>query len=221
MRQPRGIVAVAGAAAVAGAVLAVPTAAYAIDGGAAVRSAPWAVQVYNNGAFACTGTVIGSRWVLTAYHCYDDQPGKMSVRVGDVRIGHGVKADVSKIWYQHDLALFHLAKPVKAPHVRLADADPRKGAVLNIYGYGDNHMHPKPLRTAKERVARVGTSRFGRNSVGRTIELRQVNGYAEGGDSGGPAFYRGRQVGELFGTGPDEYTSIAAHRTWIRRLTGI
>ena len=41
------------------AALAVPVgSAHAISGGKAVPSAPWAVQVYNNGRFACTGTML-------------------------------------------------------------------------------------------------------------------------------------------------------------------
>jgi len=39
------------------------------------------------------------------------------------------------------------------------------------------------------------------------------------GDSGVPAFYKGRQVGVVFG--PDEYSSIAWHRAWIRNVTGV
>ena len=57
---------------------------------------PWAVQVYNHGRFACTGTMLTNRWMLTAYHCYDDETGRMSVRVGSVRIGHSTKVDVTK-----------------------------------------------------------------------------------------------------------------------------
>src|SRR5881409_528847 len=49
------------------ATLAIPVAsAHAISGGKAASSAPWAVQVYNNGRFACTGAMLTDRWVLTA-----------------------------------------------------------------------------------------------------------------------------------------------------------
>ncbi|MGX9891608.1 S1 family peptidase [Streptomyces sp. NPDC002276] len=195
--------------------------AHAISGGRAVTSAPWAVQVYNDGHFACTGTMLTDRWVLTAYHCYNDHPGKMSVRVGSVRIGHGVKADVAKIRHLNtngvdDVALFRLAKPIKAPHVKLADTDPRKGAVVNIYGYGSNDMHPKPLRAATNRVTAVKND----DIIGRALFLKKVSGTTEGGDSGGPAFYKGKQVGVLFALGPTEYSSVASHRAWIRSVTG-
>ncbi|MFF4508805.1 S1 family peptidase [Streptomyces sp. NPDC001401] len=203
------------------ATLAVPVgSAHAISGGQAASPAPWAVQVYNNGRFACTGTMLTNRWVLTAYHCYDDEPGRMSVRVGSVRIGHGSKADVTKIRHMEtdgvdDVALFRLAKPVKAPHIRLADLDPRKGAVVNIYGYGSFGKHPKNLRKATVRVTGVKHD----DIIGRAIWTKKLSGDTEPGDSGGPAFYKGKQVGVLFG--PNEYSSVASHRAWIKKVTGV
>lgn len=96
MGQRRGVV-VGAAVVVLAASFAVPSAAHAIGGGQAVKAAPWAVQVYNNGQLGCSGSMLTDRWVLTAAHCYQDRPGKMSVRVGDVRTGHGVKVAVVKM----------------------------------------------------------------------------------------------------------------------------
>jgi secreted trypsin-like serine protease len=203
------------------AVFAVPIgSAHAIGGGAAVSSAPWAVQVYNKGRFACTGAMLTDRWVLTAYHCYNDDPGKMTVRVGSVRIGHGAKVTVTRIRHLDtdgidDVALFRLAKPVKAPHVKLADADPPKGVVVNIYGYGNYGKHPKPLRKATNRVTAVRHD----DIIGRAIWTKRISGATEPGDSGGPAFYKGKEVGVLYG--PNEYSSVASHHAWIRRISGV
>ncbi|MFJ9565195.1 S1 family peptidase [Streptomyces fuscichromogenes] len=195
-------------------------AAHAISGGRPVSSAPWAVQVYNDGHFACTGTMLTDRWVLTAYHCYNDDPGTMSVRVGSVRIGHGTEVTVTKIRHLDtdgvdDVALFRLAKPVKAPHIKLAETDPAHGAVVNIYGYGSSGTRPKNLHEATARVTSVRHD----DIIGRAIWIKKITGDTEPGDSGGPAFYRGRQVGVVFG--PDEYSSVASHRAWIRKVTGV
>jgi secreted trypsin-like serine protease len=129
----------------------------------------------------------------------------MSVRVGPVRIGHGVDADI---------ALFRLAKPVKAPHIKLADTDPPKGAVVDIYGYGSYGPHPKPLRKATNRVTAIKHD----DIIGRAIWTKKLSGATEPGDSGGPALYKGKQIGVAFG--PGEYSGIASHHAWIRHVTG-
>ncbi|KAK3600478.1 hypothetical protein CHS0354_023579 [Potamilus streckersoni] len=46
---------------------------------------PWQVAVYENGEFVCGGTIIHSRWVVTASHCTKDLES-YSVRVGAVEI---------------------------------------------------------------------------------------------------------------------------------------
>jgi hypothetical protein len=193
---------------------AVPSAAHAIGGGKAVRSAPWSVQVYADGRIACSGSMLTDRWVITAAHCYQDKPGKMSVRVGDVRVGHGVKVSVAKMRWKDDVALFRLSRPVRTAHVTLARTDPPKGSVISIYGYGD-WKKMKPLRKALNRVTAVKPDFI----IGRAIWTKKIDGVDEPGDSGGPAFYCGKQVGVLFG--PSEYSSIASHRGWIRQVTGV
>lgn len=112
------------------------------------------------------------------------------------------------------MALFRLARPVKAPHVPLARTDPPKGAVVRIYGYG-GWKAMKPLRTALNWVTAVKADEI----IGRAIWTKRIDGATEPGDSGGPAFYRGKQVGVLFG--PNEYSSVASHRGWIRQVTGV
>ena len=50
---------------------------------------PWQSAVYRNGVFVCGGTLIASRWVLTAAHCVGafgriDSNGSLAVIVGDL-----------------------------------------------------------------------------------------------------------------------------------------
>ncbi|WP_406157274.1 hypothetical protein OG806_16895 [Streptomyces sp. NBC_00882] len=71
------------------------------------------------------------------------------------------------------------------------------------------------MRKATYRVSAVEHDEI----IGRAIILKKLSGAAEPGDSGGPAFYKGKQVGVAFG--PDEYGSVAAHRAWTRSVTGV
>lgn len=72
--QRQGIVvAAAGVALLAS--FAVPSDSYAIGGGKAAKAAPWAVQVYDNGQFTCTATMLTGCWVLSAAPCHQDRPG--------------------------------------------------------------------------------------------------------------------------------------------------
>jgi secreted trypsin-like serine protease len=189
-----------------------------IIGGTTVSSAPWAVQVSSSGAF-CSGSIMAPQWVLTAAHCTS---GSMSVKVGDVRLGSGTGARVTQNYTHGDTALLHLDHAVNTTYVRLADSDPPVGGITDIYGWGGTCFGNCPLapilKTATTRV-----TGFSDSPEGHVINATQVSGIAYYGDSGGPMFYQGRQVGTCTGgSGPDVgYPSIANVLDWIRSVTGV
>ncbi|MFF7945748.1 hypothetical protein [Streptomyces griseorubiginosus] len=65
----------------------------------------------------------------------------------------------------------------------------------------------------------MGHTSSSRTIIGRAIWTKRLSGDEEPGDSGGPAFYKGQQVGVLYG--PNEYSSATSHRGWIKKVTGI
>jgi secreted trypsin-like serine protease len=188
-----------------------------IIGGSTVSSAPWAVQVSSSGAF-CSGSIMAPVWVLTAAHCTS---GSMSVKVGDVRLGSGTNARVTRNYTHGDTALLRLDHPIDTTYVQLADSDPPVGAITEIYGWGGTCFGNCPLspvlKTATTRVTGFSTG-----EEGRMIEATRVSGIAYHGDSGGPMFYQGRQIGTCTGgSGPDvAYPSVANVVSWIRSVTG-
>ena len=221
----RLLLAIAGAA--LGAVLVAPAPANAdatpfIIGGSTVTSAPWAAQVYRSGSFTCSGSIIAAQWVLTARHC--TASSGMTVRVGSVVRGQGTLANVVSFSTRFDLALLRLDRSINTTFVALASADPPVGATNSIYGWGMTCFSgcgaATQLKTASVRVSGFTTDAFG----GRAIASTRINGNAWRGDSGGPQFYNGRQVGVAStadGQTRQNYGSVANSRAWITSVSGV
>ncbi|MFV2022099.1 S1 family peptidase [Micromonospora sp. LOL_023] len=215
------------ATALVGAVISPATVAAApqqIIGGETVSSAPWAAAVISDGSFRCSGSIIASRWVLTAEHC---MKGSLSVRVGSVY--HATGGQVSAVSatyfrYGYDVGLLYLSTPIVTTYVTLADSVPPIGSTNTIYGWGRTCMNcdvSAQLKTASVQVLSVR----GRDAYeGPAIRSTGLTGIAWQGDSGGPQFYNGQQVGVCSnsnGTTSQNYASVAASRDWITSVTGV
>jgi secreted trypsin-like serine protease len=193
-----------------------------IIGGGYVSSAPWAAAVFSNGSFTCSGSVISADWVLTARHCVS---GSMSVRIGSVYYASGgTTRTISATYTRYDLALMRLSSPVSTSYVSLATSNPPTGSTNSIYGWGmtcySGCSASSQLKTASVQVTGLTTDAYG----GQAIQSTRINGNAWRGDSGGPQFYNGRQVGVAStanGTTIQNYGSVAYNRAWITSITGI
>lgn len=215
------------ATALVGVVVAPSTVAAApqqIIGGDTVPVAPWAAAVLSDGSFRCSGSIIASRWVLTAEHCID---GSMSVRVGSVHRSTGGQVSAvgaTYFRYEYDLGLLYLATPIVTSYATLASSDPPVGSMNSIYGWGRTCLTcdlSEQLRTASVQVVSVR----GRDAYeGPAIRSTGVTGVSWQGDSGGPQFYNGQQVGVSStgnGSTTQSYASVAASRDWITSITGV
>ncbi|MDG9672386.1 trypsin-like serine protease [Micromonospora sp. DH14] len=194
-----------------------------IIGGSTVSSAPWAAAVLSNGSFTCSGSVIAAQWVLTARHCIS---GTMSVRIGSVnRTSGGVTRTVSATYTRYDLALMRLSSTVSTSTVSLASSNPPINSTNSIYGWGmtcySGCSASTQLKTASVRVTSNSvTDAYG----GQAIRSTRINGNAWRGDSGGPQFYNGQQVGVAStadGSSIQNYGSVAYNRAWITSVAGV
>ncbi len=197
-----------------------------ILGGTDATNAPWAAQVsWNSMGFECSGTVVAPQWVLTAGHCANK--GGMSVRVGSTQLGGGdqVTVDQEQVDPSADLALLHLASPVNVPTVTLATADPKVGAINEIYGWGMTAPGSGPAQVLKVAKVKVRTLDCVDAAQGPAICSTRLTGSAYNGDSGGPEMAAGQEVG-VCSTGDEngksqQYASISANRTWIQQVAGV
>lgn len=197
-----------------------------IIGGKPVTDAPWAVQVnWDDSGFECSGTSIAPQWVLTARHCVN--PDGMTVLIGSTELGQGQKAVVDNkiVDPTGDMALLHLTDPVRTQYVRLADEDPKVGAINEIYGWGKTSEESGPAEIL--RVARVKVTSLDCQDAqqGKAICSTGITGAAYNGDSGGPEMAAGAEVG-VCSTGDDQakkqqYASVAANRDWIRQIANV
>ncbi|WP_394938274.1 S1 family peptidase [Psychromicrobium sp. YIM B11713] len=190
-------------------------------------SVPFATQLYLNGQFNCSSSLISSTWVLTAKHCVD---GTVSVRVGSGTLGQGTLISSKRVvtWSSGDLALVELSQPYNTTFASLGATNPSRNTTGNIYGWGrETPTGPAApnLKTARVKVVGLSTDAYG----GVAIAHNGIDGQAWKGDSGGPLVINGKVVGVASTSGSggtdtqgrSNYTSVPNGASWIASISGV
>ncbi|MGW5055333.1 S1 family peptidase [Actinokineospora sp. NPDC004072] len=200
-----------------------------IIGGGTASNAPWAARLFSNGRETCSASIIAPQYVLTARHCVSG--GGISFRIGSLdQHSGGVVVNATQI-YQHssDLAIARIDRPVQTTYAPLgSSADVRVGQNVQIYGWGATSRCGSEIN-CQSRYLKVATVRVQSTTArdaygGVAIQAYRVNGIAAGGDSGGPMFSNGRQVGVASTSDRQSvtnYTNVTYYRSWISSIAGV
>jgi secreted trypsin-like serine protease len=202
-----------------------------IIGGGNASNAPWAARLFVNGRQNCSATIIAPTFILTAKHCVSSS-GTYTFRIGSLdQTSGGTLATGTTISRNPtaDIAIVRLDRSVAGTYSPLGTtANVTAGQTVQIYGWGatctgqpEINCQSRLLKVANVRVTTVN----GRDAYGGiAVSATRINGIAAGGDSGGPMFGGGRQVGVASTSDRatrTNYTNITRYRSWIQSVAGV
>ncbi|GAA4427785.1 trypsin-like serine protease [Actinokineospora soli] len=201
-----------------------------IIGGGYASNAPWAARLFTNGRETCSASIIAPTYVLTARHCVSGNTG-ITFRIGSLdQHSGGVVANAVQI-YRHtsDLAIARIDRSVSTTYAPLGTtSDVSVGQNVQIYGWGATSRCGSEIN-CQSRYLKVATVRVSSTTAsdaygGIAIRATRVDGIAAGGDSGGPMFANGRQVGVASTSdrvSVTNYTNVTRYRSWIQSIAGV
>jgi secreted trypsin-like serine protease len=202
-----------------------------IIGGGNASNAPWAARLFVDGRQTCTATIIAPTYILTARHCVSSA-GTYSFRIGSLDQTSGGTVATGVAITRHpsaDLAVVRLGTSVSATYSPLGTtSDVAVNQTVQVYGWGatctgqpEINCQARYLKVANVRVTSVNCSDY---TGGIAVCAQRGNGITAGGDSGGPMFASGRQVGVASTSDRatrTAYTNVTRYRSWISSIAGV
>ena len=161
---------------------------------------PEVVRIYQ-GFVSCSASFVSSQTILTAAHCLEDGGAvRVTTETGThTTNNYALHPGYAQRWWEHDLAVIHFNMPVTSNFATVAPSAPKAGDNLTIVGFGTDNLYGQGVmakRKGQNQVVAVGLGRI--TFIGKDIPENAPPGedvLNAPGDSGGPMFVEGKQVG--------------------------
>lgn len=209
---------------------------------------PHQIALFKKDSFRCGGSIIDSKWILTAAHCVLNSfsvpipADDFTVYAGSVSLREGgnffnVEATFPHEQYgdsKNDIALIKLAEEIvfdqRMNKIELFDGELKNGTLVTISGFGrtattESASEQLKYNTMYAQVDELCDMILNTTGQGLICLNNEAGNGACMGDSGGPAVYDDKLVGvanfvlNACGTVyPDGYAKVAFYRDWIAQV---
>ncbi|MEU0791711.1 trypsin-like serine protease [Amycolatopsis sp. NPDC005961] len=204
----------------------------AIIDGSDAGSLHSAARMFAGGQEICSATIIAPDWILTARHCTQGADGKpISFHVGDLDQTKGTTVNATSVHEapDSDIALVQIDQQVQTEYAPLgSEGDVKVGDQAEVYGWGATCTDKPEIECQSQllKVAKVSVSSIDcpDGAAGVSVCANRGDGITAGGDSGGPMYAGGKQVGVASTSDRQSYTAyinITKYRDWISATAGV